>query len=974
MPSSPVNEIIRGYIEEVRTYIPSLTGGLETLKKSPGQHDVLEELHRLVHTIKGASLMVGIPGLSHIALQMETFLSDILGKKMNLTPAAIQVMARTVDRFGAYCDGLTGPGVRPRDMLRSTVLEYRRLRGLPETEDGDALQSVITGIPETEGGSDLATAGEMTEEVPEVPDEEMQSPSPAETASRVTMIPPEMPDILPELLESFYEEAKEHLEDLDGLFNALETRITAPGNISPEVKEILRRIRRAVHTLKGAAAVIGLSNVSAWGHTMEDFLDWLYEEAQKISPDTVALLMESGDLLTRIISSPADPQSTRSGELKKRYEEIMGETAPPAPEPAVCPPLSGERALSAPLPDPDIFARHSQTLRVGTERVDDLVNLAGELIIVASAFDQQVSAFTDSLNELDMARNRIRDVARNMEVNYEVKALEGLRGDGIAPAPPPEAPAEESEFEDFDTLELDRYSELSLIIRTLNESAIDVGAIYSRLTNLHSDVEGHFNRQRVLLSELQDKMMQVRMLPMSTLSNRLRRTVREVSKRLGKKIRLTIVGEEIELDRMIWDKLTDPLMHLLRNAADHGIEPPETRREKGKPPMATLTLSASREGNQVVIRVSDDGAGLDYKTIRRKAMKAGFLDKSTKTSEKELAPLIFKPGFSTRDTISEVSGRGVGMDVVRENIHELKGTVRVASRPDRGTQFTIRIPLTLAAVRALLFTVGERPFAVALTEVREILRIEPENRIPHPRRAIRVGNEILRVRSLKQILGMGRDGDGASAIPLHAIVLVLETDGNREAFEIDGLIGQREIVIKSTGTHLRYVRGISGVTIIGDGSVVPILNIPELTGDADRLSAGAEDHFETPEAAISPERPLSIMIVDDSVSIRQVVSRLIEEQGWEALTAKDGIDALEKLRDSTPGLILLDIEMPRMNGYEFLSAMRSDPEYRDIPVIMLTSRATAKHREKALSLGASGFMVKPYNENEFINLILTLTE
>ncbi|MEZ4527269.1 MAG: Hpt domain-containing protein [Desulfobacterales bacterium] len=984
--SGPADEIIKGYMEEVRTHIPSLTDGIEKLRKNPDQKNVLTELHRLVHTIKGASLMVGIPGLSRIAQQMEDLLGDILSAKLKLTEPVFRVLQFVTGHFQTYCDDLAEKGVPAREMLHKTLLACRRLRGLPKEEDESAAASLLQSVPETEGLSgEEETGAEEDEEIAalaelarmEAGGEEAEpSGSSAASAEQQTVepAPAAMPEIMPELLESFYEESKEHLEELDSSLNSLESRIAAPGPMSPAVKEIIRKIRRAVHTLKGAAAVIGLSNISAWGHIMEDFLDWLYEGTQDMGPETVSVLMESADLLARIVALPQDPQRSKVLSLQTRYKEIMqisGKGAVPkedAAAPAAEPAEVGE-SLESDDRGADIFSRQTQTLRVGTEKVDELVNLIGELMIAAGAFDQQMSIFAEAIHELERSRERVREIARNMELEYEVRALGGLRSRSVLSPGAGAAGTDASKFEDFDSLELDQYSELSLIIRTLNESAIDVSAIFSRLSNLHSDFDGHLNRQRVLLSEVQDKMMRIRMIPMSTLGNKLRRTVREVAKVLKKKIRLVITGEEIELDRLIWEKITDPLMHLLRNAADHGIEMPDVRKEKGKPPMAVLRLEASREGNQVVIRISDDGAGLDYRSIRKKARRAGLIDESSTVTEEELAALIFRPGFSTRDTISEVSGRGVGMDVVRENIQSLKGNVRVQSWKDKGTRFTIRIPLTLAAIRALLFTVEGRTYAIALNEIREIIRADAQNMIKIPKRAIRVGNELLPITCLKEYLFPGASEKEPCPAP---IVLVTECGGKAEALEIDTLLGQQEIVIKSTGTHLHHVRGISGVTIVGDGTVVPILNIPELLGmeaEPGMMSAG---FAEPVSAAPGGEAPLTVMIVDDSISIRQVVSRLMEDQGWKVQTAKDGIEALEKLGESRPDIIILDIEMPRMNGYEFLNAMSAEPEYRGIPVVMLTSRATAKHQDKAVGLGAKGFMVKPYNDNEFIDLVLKL--
>jgi len=433
---------------------------------------------------------------------------------------------------------------------------------------------------------------------------------------------------------------------------------------------------------------------------------------------------------------------------------------------------------------------------------------------------------------------------------------------------------------------------------------------------------------------------------------------------LGKRVRLDITGENIELDRQIWEKLTDPLMHLLRNAIDHGVETGDQRQALGKTPVATVKLDASREGNQVVIRIKDDGAGLNFQAIRDTAHRMLLADNVEVLSKDELAQLIFYPGFSTRVKISELSGRGVGMDVVKENIQNLKGVIQVVSEEGQGTQFAIRIPLTLAAVRALLFTAGGQTFAIALNEISEIIRLNTENVLGPSKDALRLNDEVLPLFNMLELLNAK-----SASTPQYPVTLVVESGGKRYALVIDALVGQREIVIKSLGTHLRYVKGISGATIMGDGSVVPILNIDEMV-----LPQAAATENSIADEGLMIERPLEIMVVDDSVSIRQVVSRLMEDQGWKVQTAKDGVDALEKLRESHPDLIVLDIEMPRMNGYEFLGALKAQAGYEDIPVVMLTSRTAAKHREKAMALGARGFMVKPYNDDDFIRLIHQLTE
>lgn len=958
MTESMVDGIIGGYVAEVREYIPRMTRSVDKLRRKPESADALKRFHQMVHTIQGASLMIGLMGLSNIAQETEKVLDDLIHGRLPVNDAACDALTAVVTLLETYCDGLLGAGATPKTLVREAVLVFRRLRGEPPEQDDAALMPLLEGLPDQEGGG---------EEEVDVPPFEFQAPSPltlpetlgtSEAAPSVPTVP-KAGDMPQELVDSFFDEAREHLEDLDGDLNLLERQVTGPAEMTPAHKEIVRRIRRAVHTLKGSAAVVGFGNIAAWGHTLEDFLDFLYDHERTIAPDTIVLLMESADLLASIVSVPTDPRQDQVDQLSRRYGEIMKrspEAAAPSPAAEIVEEAdepAGEEAFS------ELLSHKAQTLRVGTERVDELVNLIGELMIAASGLDQQMKLLTEALTEQEVFRARLREVARDMELGYEVKALGRLAGADAG-----------TEFGDFDSLELDRYSKLNLIIRTLNESVIDIGAMNTRMWNLHSEMDGHLNRQRVLMSDLQNKMMRIRMLPMGTLSSKLRRTIREVAKKLGKKIRLSIVGEDIELDRLIWERITDPLMHLLRNAADHGIESPDLRKAAGKPEIGTIRIEATREGNQVVIRLSDDGAGLDYDTLRKKALKAGLLTDVADADDSELAALIFKPGFSTRDAISEVSGRGVGMDVVRENIQELKGTVQVASSKGLGVQFIIRIPLTLAALRALLFLAGGQTFAIALNDILEIQRVAPEQLMNGPKPAIRIGEAVMPRYSLRSILKKAPPDPEASREATTApIVLIVRVGGKRRALEIEGLVGQREIFIKNTGSHLRYVKGVAGVTIMGDGSVVPILNLADLIDDSTGFSAEKED-----VGPIRRERALRLMVIDDSVAIRQVVSRLIEDQGWEAVTAKDGVDALEKLTAVSPDLIFLDIEMPRMNGYELLSVLNQEQKYRTIPVVMLTSRATTKHREKAMALGAKGFMGKPFKNDEFVDMVLNMTD
>ena len=1017
MSTPPNVEMIKDFIEEVGSYIPTLIGGLESLRNGIEQEKVLEESYRLAHTIKGASSLVGLRGLSSMASQMEEFLEGIIERKCEFTGEAFETMQKTVELFQEYCRGYMNGGVASRSMLKETVIAFRKMQGLSTEEDEQTLKELLESIPETEGikvegntspeksqETDTDTVNRLSKEPgggiePIVTLESAQQTDedsvPQETMVKTGSVSGKKGvDLPPELLEGFYEEAEEHLEELGRSLSVLENQVLETIAVSSGLREEIRRIRRSVHTLKGAAAVIGFQDFANFAHSLEDLLDWLFEEAQEITPEIVALLTESLDLLERLITNPQVVDSPKAQALKKQYQKILRENRAEDELPTE-PGMAGEEQesiaslnetlqaenfdenlnltdVAEKLPHledvEELGARFTKSLRVDMTRFDDLVNLSGELIIALSSFDQKMEAFKDSVNDLELYRERFKQIARDLEVSYEVEALEQLRPIPDLSGKNDPNTEQSSNFDDFDTLELDRYSELNLIIRKLNESAVDVGALHTQLSNLYSEFDGRLTRQRVILSELQDKMMRARMTPISIIADKLRRTVREVAGNLDKKVQLVIRDEGIELDKLIWEKIADPLMHLLRNAVDHGVESQALRDTLGKPPVATIRLDISREGNQVILRLSDDGAGLDYDAIRATIRKMQLSDKVDQMSEEELSQFIFYPGFSTSSKISEISGRGVGMDVVKENIQNLKGIIQVASPKGQGTQFAIRIPLTLAAVKALLFSVRGQTYAVALNEISEIIRMNPDNILGPNKDALRLKDEVLPLFHMANLLGAEDKSAEPAKTAGYPITLVVETGGRRGTLVIDSLVGQKEIVIKSLGSHLQYVKGVSGATIMGDGSVIPILNLDELLWSQPAIMENSAT-----EKGLMVERPLNIMVVDDSVSIRQVVSRLMESQGWNVLAAKDGLEALDKLRESRPDLVVLDIEMPRMNGYEFLSAIKAQGGYEDLPVVMLTSRTAGKHRDKAKALGAKGFMVKPYNDDEFVGLILKLT-
>ncbi len=961
MNQAPRYEILAGYMEEVASYVPALFRGIESLRKNPRDSQTLEEMYRLVHTIKGASAMVGIRGLSAIAYRMETALERVIAGRLVVNADLLRVLTQTVERFLIYCEDYLESGVPARKLLQETTDAFRKLErhaGFSPTAKPDP--APIQEIPAHESARSAA------------PPKAAPPPKPRKAAKTVSpKTDPEDADMTEALMDDFRDEAEDHLREVETCTRALRGRVSETTRIRDPERNLLRRIRRAIHTLKGAAAVLGVNDLAKWAHGMADFLDWLFEEADRLEPAFLDALAGGVELLSQAVETPRVLAGKRAQSIAAVYRTVVDQSRGATPEggpaipaeeksvekPPVSPPpaVSGDDTAAEATSDAaDPF--QIRTLRVDMNRIDGIVNLTGELMIALGAFDQRMERFRETVRELEINRERLRQIAREMEIGFEVQSLQRL---SVA------AGAEgEAAVTGFDPLEFDRYSELNRIIRGLNESVIDLGTIERQFASLAGDFDGDVNRERVILSELQEKVMRTRMTPMSTIVPRFHRTVREVADMLGKRIHLEITGDEVELDRQIWEKMADPLMHLLRNASDHGIETPEYRTDRGKPPVGLIRLSAAQEGSRVVIRVSDDGAGIDVDAVRRAAQKRGLAAGDDDVTEERLTEFLFHPGFSTRETISAVSGRGVGMDVVRENLRELKGSIRISSQKGEGAVFTLRIPLTMAAARALLFRVSGRLYALALTDVSEIVRVETCDLLGTPSPAVRIDGEIIPLRYLSAQLR--RPSDPPPPEPAdQPLILVVRKSGGPGALLIDALVSQQEIVIKSTGSHLRNVRGVSGATILGDGGVVPILNVEDLFGEREPTSV-------VTEADLGEKRPPTVMIVDDSVSIRRTVERLVNAQGWRARTAKDGIEALERLSEGKPDIIILDLEMPRMNGYEYLAALRNDTEYQDIPVVVLTSRTAAKHRDKALNLGARAFVIKPYKEEAFVELIRSL--
>lgn len=791
---------------------------------------------------------------------------------------------------------------------------------------------------------------------------------------------------VPEELAAIYrEEAEDHIKQIYGGLNALK--------IAPNDLEQLQNVRRSAHTLKGASGAVGIRVVTKLSHRMEDLLDWLYDNKQPLTPDRLTLLLDTTDRLHDLSFGEFDHNQIAEavGSLYQQYDAQLAEATQVTDHPAehkqpatASKPIEKPSPASEPKDEPKKSpsskkpthtpAPQGQMLRVPLGRIDDVVSTVSELIINRTTFEQRMGDFVGNVQELGAILERLRAVAAEMETRYSVDALGENPAFHRAIGPTPNqlsymSQTNDARMSEFDSLEFDRYSEFHLLTRSVSEVSNDVNSVTNELRNLIGDFDTLLARQDRLSRDTQDRLMKVRMVPLATLSTRLNRAARVVARNQDKQVDLVITGEDTEIDKTVLEEIAEPLMHLVRNCVDHGLEQPEEREANGKPKQSTVRLKAFYQGTQVVIRISDDGRGLNHEKIATAAVKKGYLKDSEVASmtPQELYPYIFVPGLSTASALSEVSGRGVGMDIVRNTVQKLKGTITVDSEVDKGTTFTIRLPLTLAVTRALLVVAGNELFALPMQSVVQIARVERsaiERLGSQP--VIRINDNAYPLVRLADQLHLRESDDDSPTIP----ILIVRSGDVELAVHVERIVAGRDIVVKTLGSHLQSVDGLIGATLLGDGTVVPIL-------DPNAISGSSQQSFipTTAGRGATARGELNIMIVDDSVSVRRVMENLVKSNGWKPMVAKDGVDALEILQsqDRVPDMFLLDVEMPRMDGYELLSTLRGMPETQDIPIVMVTSRSGEKHRQKAFSLGATDYLVKPYQDEQLINLVKRLT-
>jgi chemosensory pili system protein ChpA (sensor histidine kinase/response regulator) len=721
-------------------------------------------------------------------------------------------------------------------------------------------------------------------------------------------------DIDAQLLPVFLDEAQQLLPQIGADLRDWKAK---PGDAQAS-----RSLQRALHTLKGSARMAGAIRLGELTHIMESRID---------------AALGAGDVSGALF-----------GELEQKLDRLSLdlERMQYAPEPGAAAPAEAPRA-EAPLPSP------AAMLRVNADTLDQLINESGEVSIARTRVEAELRAVKQSIADLSDSVARLRGQLREIEVQADSQMQS-------------RATELETRNREFDPLEFDRYTRLQELTRLMAESLHDATSIQQTLAKSLGDADGALAHQARVSRDVQQSLMRMRAVPFANLNERLYRIVRQTARELDKQAELDIQGSQVELDRSVLERIGAPLEHMLRNALAHGLEAPEARLAAGKPPAGRIAVSLRQEANEIALTVSDDGAGLDLEKLRRRALERGIRRPDTPESDAEAAQLIFVSGLSTADEVTELAGRGVGMDVVRSEIGAIGGRVDIATTRGQGTTFTVYLPLTLAVTQAVLVRAAGAACAVPSAMVEQVLRLKADAMAAQfAANAVEFQGRRYPLYDLASLQG----GTPEPMAPGYHSVLLLRSGAQRIGLHVDELLGNQEVVVKAIGPQLARVPGVAGATVLADGRIALIVNPVQLV----QRSRGAPLRETTQPAPAVSAAPM-IMVVDDSLTVRKITGRLLEREGYRVLAAKDGVDALELMKDARPAVMLVDIEMPRMDGFDLTRAVRADPGTRDIPIIMISSRTAGKHRDQAVQLGVNAFLGKPYPEADLLQHIARFLE
>lgn len=936
-------ELLEIFLEEAQELIDSISVSLDSWMEDKDNLIQVAELQRDLHTFKGGARMAEINAIGDLTHELEDLYEGLSLGRLSATEQLFDLLHLCHDRLADMVQALkTNNNVKAAPELITAIQLFIA---------GESLDLPVVKIDVPTPAAEYIPAADQPESI------------------QVSVMAEEA-DV--EVVEIFMDEAEELMTDLDVCIQAWQEE--------PENSIHNEAIQRVLHTFKGGARISGLSELGDLAHEMETELNNRLVNKLPADADLFASLHSQYDAIaTRIDSVAAWLEQGAQGPVQvqqpiKPVAPVANDVAPiiqPTAQPvqqetsanvvALHPQENTAPATKVDTSQEDAHARRAQPqemIKVPAELLDGLVNLAGETSISRGRLENQVTDFSYTLEEMDGTLERLKDQLRRLDIETEAQVL--FRQERQGP-----------NYDDFDPLEMDRYSQLQQLSRSLVESASDLMDIKSTLLDKTRDAETLLLQQSRVNTELQEGLMKTRMVPFSRLVPRLRRIVRQVSQELGKQVELNVNNAEGEMDRSVLERLVSPLEHMLRNAVDHGLETPQGRSKAGKPEMGIINLNLSRDGGDVVLRLVDDGAGINLKAVRKKAIERGLMYSDTEIDDQEILQFILQAGFSTAEKVTQISGRGVGMDVVNSEIKQVGGTVVINSVEGRGTEFVIRLPFTVSVNRALMSKVGDALFAIPLNSIEGIVRVSANNLRQLFKQEKPVYHYAGREYQLEYLGNLLRDEnltrlpDGNVPMPV-----VLVRGAQAAAIQVDSLMGSREIVVKTLGPQFNSVIGVSGGTILGDGSVVIILDLPNMMRHINSLEykqhMEIEHQHDVSVQQAKADRITSVLVVDDSVTVRKVTTRLLERQGMLVRTAKDGVDAMAILQEYTPDVVLLDIEMPRMDGFEVATQMRHHSTLRNIPIIMITSRTGDKHKERAMSIGVNDYMGKPFQEDKLL--------
>ncbi len=928
-----------GEFDELREASLVLLGQVErdlgTSRDQEGCLSSAEPLAKSFEALRECTARMGMDDLAELAETVDRFIRTHISFGRNLDAHALEVLSESAAEAYRKIDGLRGSAGRQSRMAE--VL--RRIQDLGDQIAGEA-----------------AVMAEAA-------------------AQAVEPVVASEPELDPELVEVFVQEAADILDSTEV---TLDRWAREPKNF-----DLLTDLRREMHTLKGSSRMAGFMVIGDLAHAMESLLDEISRGSLPFTSRSREVLQRCLDRLHAMVETSqqmcqpgaaeelvaelhacaaAAPEVSNADQTVSTDAENFSystESSTAAAENLLSPALH-ESNRRAPSDAVMLVPDSSEMVRISSDLLDRLGDLMGESSIFRARVEQGVNHVNFNLREMEQTVSRLSEKLRRLEIETEAQILFRYERGG----------AGKSDFEDeFDPLELDRFSELQQLSRSLMEVVNDLSSIHTSLDDEAQELETLLQQQGKVNREIQEGLMRTRMVRFDSVVPRMRRVVRQAADELGKRADLILDGGG-ELERSLLDHVVAPLEHILRNAVSHGIESTDDRRKAGKPEIGTIKLAVRREGSELVIEVADDGAGIDFDKVRSKAERLGMLAPGQPVGKDVLISCLMQPGFSTADTITQVAGRGVGMDVVHDAVVGFGGSLGIDSDSGSGTRLLMRMPFSLSLAQALVVRAGGDTYAVPLAGIEAMSRLDPEtvrSYIEQGRGSVEYGGIQYDIHSLGALLG-GAPPEG-DALERHLPAMLVRSDGANVALQVDQVIGSQEIIVKPVGTQVSSVPGISGATITADGSVVLILEMAALVRNFVARQTDAVALAQHESRQVVEETPLQIMVVDDSITMRKVTSRLVERHGMLATVAKDGLDAAGQLEDAVPDVVVLDIEMPRMDGFELAAHIRNQEHLWHLPIIMVTSRSGDKHRQRAMDLGVNAYLGKPYREEELLSAL-----